>query len=416
MIIDEEKQNALTNFQSKVPRRTVKTSDHNSMFVQFQLKTEPEKLERKVMFNYKDEEALSHFKNVTTNTNELSDCFRNEESLDKQAKKWIKTLKSFLNRVFKKVRISNRKKNKRDDEMEVLLNRRKEAIEIGDEQNQDILECQIKELEAKRNVDTIRKHIEEMKNNPRDRDNNVWKMKRKLFPKSEKSLPTAKYNNDGQLITNHSELKEVYLEHFQHRLRQRPMILELTEYQKKVEDEFKELLASTEHEITAEWKMEDLEKVLQTLKSKQSQDSNGFANEIFQLKNIGDDLKKSLLILCNKIKKENHLPAILRDAVISAIPKNKKNQLKLENQRGIFLTNKVKSVLMKLIYNSIIEDVEDNLSESNIGARKDRATRDHVFVINSIINEVKKDKTKEPIDLVFYDIKECYNSSWLEKI
>ena len=133
------------------------------------------------------------------------------------------------------------------------------------------------------------------------------------------------------------------------------------------------------------------------------------------MKNIGDDLKTSILILFNKIKRENHLPSVLRDAVISAIPKNHKNPLRLENQRGIFLTNKVKSVLMKLVHNSIIDDVEDHLSESNIGARKDRSTRDHVFVINAIINEVKKDKTKKAIDLVFYDIKECYDSLWLEK-
>ena len=255
------------------------------------------------MFNYKDEKALAHFKSVTTNTNKLSACFSTQEKLDVQVEKWMRTLKSFLKQVFKKVRVSNRKKNNRDEEMNILLSRRKEAIETGDEINQDILECNIRDLESKRNIDAIRKHIEEMKKNPRNKDNNVWKMKEKLFPKKEKALPTAKYNNEDQLITNHAELKEVYLEHFQHRLRERPMILELTEYQKEIEDKFIELLASTELKTTNEWKMTDLEKVLRKLKSKQSQDSNGFANEIFQLKNIGDDLKNSLLVLCNKIRK-----------------------------------------------------------------------------------------------------------------
>ena len=88
--------------------------------------------------------------------------------------------------------------------------------------------------------------MEEMEQNPKGRNNNVWKMKDKLFPKVVNPLPTAKYNNEGQLITNPSELKEVYLDHFQHRLRQRPMVLELTEYKKGVEDEFKDLLKSTE--------------------------------------------------------------------------------------------------------------------------------------------------------------------------
>ena len=70
---------------------------------------------------------------------------------------------------------------------------------------------------------------------------------------------------------------------------------------------------------------------------------------------------------------------------------------------------------MKLIYNSIIEDVEEHLTESNIRARKERSTRDQVFIINSIINETIKDKRKGPIDLVFYDVKECYDSLWLKK-
>ena len=70
---------------------------------------------------------------------------------------------------------------------------------------------------------------------------------------------------------------------------------------------------------------------------------------------------------------------------------------------------------MKLINRTIMDSLEENLTASNIGARKGRATRDHVFVINSIINETIRDKRRKPLDMVLYDIKQCYDSLWMEK-
>ena len=105
----------------------------------------------------------------------------------------------------------------------------------------------------------------------------------------------------------------------------------MEEYKAETEEEFKDLLESSKLKKSEKWKMKDLERVLGGLKSKQSQDSNGIANEVFQLKNIGDDLKKSLLHMLNKIKESLTLPEVLRDATISAIPKNRKSPLMLEN-------------------------------------------------------------------------------------
>ena len=62
MVIDEEKHDALTNFQSKTAGRVAKTTDHNSMFVNLKFKVQPEKLKRKEVFNYKDKKALFEFK------------------------------------------------------------------------------------------------------------------------------------------------------------------------------------------------------------------------------------------------------------------------------------------------------------------------------------------------------------------
>ena len=59
-----------------------------------------------------------------------------------------------------------------------------------------------------------------------------------------------------------------------------------------------------------------------------------------------------------------------RNANIAVLWKGKKDKLNLENHRGIFLISKLRTILMKLIYNSCYPNIEDNMSDSNIGSRK----------------------------------------------
>ena len=54
------------------------------------------------------------------------------------------------------------------------------------------------------------------------------------------------------------------------------------------------------------------------------------------------------------------------------------------------------------------------MSDSNIGARKDRNVKNHLFIIYEIINSVIKGK--EPcIDLHIYDLEKAFDALWLEE-
>ena len=44
------------------------------------------------------------------------------------------------------------------------------------------------------------------------------------------------------------------------------------------------------------------------------------------------------------------------------------------------------------------------MSNSNIGGRKQRNIREHLFVINGIMNDVRNNKETEEIDLEIYDV------------
>ena len=53
---------------------------------------------------------------------------------------------------------------------------------------------------------------------------------------------------------------------------------------------------------SAPWTMADLEKALSDLKVNKSRDFEGLINEIYKIYVIGDNLKKSLLMMFNKLK------------------------------------------------------------------------------------------------------------------
>ena len=139
--------------------------------------------------------------------------------------------------------------------------------------------------------------------------------------------------------------------------------------------------------------MNDLNMALRNLKSGKCRDPEGLVREIFQEDIIGDDLKKSLLVMYNKIKKTGIIPTFMRCANISAIYKGKGEVTDLDSDRGIFIVSIFRYILMRMIYADKYDIIEMSMSDSNIGARKKRNIRNHIFVVNSIIHDVLSKKT-----------------------
>ena len=98
------------------------------------------------------------------------------------------------------------------------------------------------------------------------------------------------------------------------------------------------------------------------LKSNKSRDFEGFCNEIFKENVIGADLKKSLLLMFNNLKKNNQIPKFFNCANITTVPK-KGSRLILTNERGIFRVSVIRSILMNLIYESNYPQVDKQTSD-----------------------------------------------------
>ena len=123
----------------------------------------------------------------------------------------------------------------------------------------------------------------------------------------------------------------------------------------------------------------------------------------------GRDLKLSMLKMFNLTKGLNIYPSILQPSNISSIYKNKGRKDDLTSDRGVFNVVKLRSILDKLSYNDNYTTIDQSMSCSNIGARKNRNIRDHLFVINGILNDVKNSKKNENIDIQIMDIRKCFD-------
>ena len=324
----------------------------------------------------------------------------------------------FFHKAFKKVRISNSSK-KNESVINDLLEKRKQIkkkqnLEEKDEEElhdiEDMIAEECQEVNKKKVMATFQEISE---NNGNLSHQGVWKAKRKYFPKIKPSLPVGKKNLKKQLITNPEELKELYLDTFKFRLRQIPAQPGF-ESQLKLQKELFDLrLKLAKKRKTPLWKMIDLENALKKLKDGKCRDPEGLVRELFKEEVMGDDLKNSLLIMYNKIKDTGIIPPFMRYANICAIYKGKGEVTELESDRGIFLVSIFRTILMKMIYGEKYDVIDHSMSDSNIGSRKQKNIRNHIFVVNSIIQDVLSKKSKEPIDIMVLDYKQMFYSECL---
>ena len=117
----------------------------------------------------------------------------------------------------------------------------------------------------------------------------------------------------------------------------------------------------------------------------------------------------------NRIKKDIVVPECLRKANITILHK-KGSKLDLNNWRGIFVCSVIRTILMKLIYERTYATVTSNMTDAQIGARKNKSVRNHLFILNSIISDVLSSNKKKPIDLNIMDFRQMFDAEELPTV
>ena len=85
----------------------------------------------------------------------------------------------------------------------------------------------------------------------------------------------------------------------------------------------------------------------------------------------------------------------------------------LDNDRGIFILMVLKKILDKLLYFDNYMNIDEDMSDSNIGARRNRSIKDHLFIIHGIVNSVVKGK-EDSIYIQVFDLEKVFDALWLE--
>ena len=121
-----------------------------------------------------------------------------------------------------------------------------------------------------------------------------------------------------------------------------------------------------------------------------------------------------MLKLSNEVKKQQIFPKALALCNITSLYKNKGSKKDYNNYRGIFRVTAIRSIIDKLIYNDEYETIDANLTDSNVGARRNRNIRDNIFVINAITNNIRKNNIKDT-DIQIYDAEKCFDKLWAKE-
>ena len=67
-----------------------------------------------------------------------------------------------------------------------------------------------------------------------------------------------------------------------------------------------------------------------------------------------------------------------------------------------------------MIYQDKYQTIDENISDSNVGTKKKKNIRNHLFILNGIINDALNSKDK-CIDLIIVYYKQCFDSMWLDE-
>ena len=109
------------------------------------------------------------------------------------------------------------------------------------------------------------------------------------------------------------------------------------------------------------------------------------------------------------MKKQQLIAKVMNVVNVTTVPK-KGSRLLLKNERGIFRVSLLRYILMRLIYNTKYPIIEGNMSDCQMGARKQKSCKNNIFKINGINHEVMKSKKMKPVMLQIYDYAQMFDS------
>ena len=315
MKIDEQKEHVLTNYSRMRTDGKVTDSDHYTQYMDLNIEMEIMKPEKREILDFKNKKGQEKFKKITSEEGKFIGCFNTNAPLKIQIENWREILRASCYESFPKIKINKKKKIKVSQEISKLIKLKNMIITNNRkmEENHELHQIQninkkISDLEAEETRNKIFKNFKFLSENPEKIEmSKMWKMLNKIWPKFN-TLATAKQNHLGKIVSNPRALKSLLVREYKERLRVRPAKVELEHLMIIKKKILKTKMKLASFNKTPDWNRQVFNKALAKLKNNKSRDFEGFSNEILKENIIGNDLKMSLLMLFNKLKKSDQIP------------------------------------------------------------------------------------------------------------
>ena len=420
-IIDKHQLYALTKYTTTKGIPSIKRSDHYTIIAEFKMEWKESKPHRQEIFKLRDSEGLQKFKKLTSEKDTLLKCSLAPLPLAKVFEGWYKEFNKLLPQCFKKIRVTQTPPKRTIDfqinrammelkELKIISSQVSSICKPVVDVEIQLCEHYLAIIQGEKCKKIIYNETRNLVENDVFNSNGAWALKKKLFPKCS-DPPFAVFDKNEQLVTDSQGIIGVMKEEFAFRLRNREMNPEYEELR-----ELKEYLCALRLQITknsdfCKWSVLDVEKAVTKLKNNKCRDPHGHINELY--KHLGKNGLESITNLLNRVKEELMIPDTLKLSNVTALYKGKGSKQNVVNLRGIFKLPIVRNILDKLIYHQERDIINQSMGQFQVGNQCKRNIRDHTFVVHAIMNEAQSNKTN--IDLQFTDIKQCFDSIWLDE-
>ena len=196
-------------------------SDHFPLKMEVKLDVAPVKKQKIKMPNFNEKESQLKFKENTSYTNAFTKCFENMQPVLEQSEEWLKHVNTYCKQSFKNIRI--RAKKIKPSAADRMIGQGKRLLKQGEIEESKILYAEIAKTiseEGRAKAHMFKKLCDR---NQSGVMSEMWNLKKTVFSKKAFSLPSAKINSQGKLVTEPTELTKLLREEYgKVRLRKQP--------------------------------------------------------------------------------------------------------------------------------------------------------------------------------------------------
>ena len=413
MKIDEEKLYRLTKYKG----REIKETDHNTMIIEINDEVIKQKKEKQYRWNTKSKKGWLKYEKDTENNKELDSTWKNDKNIPKEWKDWKRVMYNIFDKTFGKIRLTGKQKQGIDEEVRTMIQDkrdiRKETKITENQTEKEILIKKRQELEQqikKKIEENEEEKLEEITRKLSDKRNNhdvLWKLKKKTEKKQTCAfIITDKEGND---IREPDNIKRRVTEHYEELYENNPVKEGYEAYEEDVDKFIKycwENIREEENDLTEI----EITETIENLEKNKATGPDGISNDMIQ--RGGKSLKNSIIRMMKIVYKKEEMPEDWNRAYIKNTYKGKGSKKSMNNYRGLILNSHLPKLFEKIL-EAKEQEVLQNMSEYQCGARKGKSTREHHLTIRTIKEIAKEDK--ENVTAVYFDIKKCFDKMVLKE-